>query len=59
VTAKDASGNTAQCSFNVHVEKVAGGCSSAPGPTHTLVWVGLLLLVAVSARRRSPSSRGL
>ncbi len=57
VTAKDASGNTARCSFNVHVEKVSGGCSSAPGST--LGWVGLLLFVAVAARRRSLSSRGL
>jgi MYXO-CTERM domain-containing protein len=59
VTAKDAAGNTARCSFNVHVENVAGGCSSAPGPTSPLAWVGLLLLVAVAARRRSFSSRGL
>jgi ELWxxDGT repeat protein len=57
VTAKDASGNTARCSFNVHVEKVSGGCSSAPGSA--LGWVGLLLLVAVATRRRSLSSRGL
>jgi MYXO-CTERM domain-containing protein len=60
VSAKDAAGNTARCSFNVHVEQVAGGCSAAPGRTSASEWLGLLSLLALAARRRwpLPSSRG-
>ena len=60
VTAKDAAGNTARCSFNVHVEQPAGGCSSVPGNAGAAGWVGLLSLLAFTVRRRSrPSFRGL
>ena len=60
VTAKDAAGNTARCSFNVHVEQPAGGCSSAPGSAGATGWLGLLSLLALAVRRgsRSPFSRG-
>jgi len=52
VTAMDAAGNTARCSFNVHVEQ-AGGCSSAPGNAGAAGWAGLLWLLALAVRRGS------
>jgi hypothetical protein len=59
VTAEDAAGNTARCSFNVHVEQ-PGGCASAPGNAGAAGWAGLLCLLALAVRRGSrPSfSRG-
>jgi MYXO-CTERM domain-containing protein len=55
VTAEDASGNKAQCTFTVHVLE-ASGCSSAPGSAGAATWVGLLSLLAFATRRPSRSS---
>ena len=48
----DAAGNTAQCTFNVHIEKKSGGCSAAPGSMGAAGWMGLL--VAPGPRRPPP-----
>ena len=51
VTARDAAGNSAQCTFTVHVDKAKSGCSASPSSPDALGWLGLLSLLAFSARR--------
>ncbi|ATB26686.1 HYR domain-containing protein [Melittangium boletus DSM 14713] len=58
VTATDASGNIAQCTFTVHVEKAKSGCSAAPASMGASGWMGLLSLLAFAARRKARSSTG-
>ncbi|HYO70262.1 MAG TPA: HYR domain-containing protein, partial [Archangium sp.] len=55
VTAQDEAGNPARCTFNVHIEK-SGGCSAVPGSMGAAGWMGLLSLLALATRRRSPTS---
>ncbi|AKJ04958.1 ELWxxDGT repeat protein [Archangium gephyra] len=52
VTAQDGAGNSARCTFNVHIEK-SSGCSAAPGSMGAAGWMGLVSLLALATRRRS------
>ncbi|WP_434380562.1 ELWxxDGT repeat protein [Melittangium boletus] len=58
VTATDAAGNSAQCTFTVNVAKQASGCGAAPASAGAAGWMGLLAVFALSARRRARSSSG-
>jgi MYXO-CTERM domain-containing protein len=55
VTARDDAGNSARCTFDVHIEK-SSGCSAAPGSMGAAGWMGLLSLLALATRRRSLTS---